>query len=113
VNRNQIEDVVTLLKAQHPDVCVGKVPVLFSPDQVRKVLIEVSKEQPTEKKRFRIEYDDGRNSKSDKNRGPQCTRKDRPMGMYAVSPDGTERPINIGFMRVGEIAGLEKLLNEL
>ncbi len=35
------------------------------------------------------------------------------MGMYVILSDGTERPLNIGFMRVSEMAGLERLLNEI
>jgi hypothetical protein len=35
------------------------------------------------------------------------------MGMYVIIPDGTEHPLNIGFMRVSEMAGLEKLLNTI
>lgn len=73
------------------------------------MLIEVGKEQP----KFRVEYDDGRTSKSDKDKSPFCTRKDRQMGFYLILPDGDERPLNIGYMRVSEMAGLERLFNDV
>jgi hypothetical protein len=38
INRQGIEEVIERLKAQHPKVCVGRVPVMFSPDQVRQML---------------------------------------------------------------------------
>ncbi len=108
-----IEEVIKRLKAQHPTVCVGKVPVLFSPDQVRTMLVEVSKEQKPKLGKLRVEYDDGSPIGRDKGRSELCTAKGRPMGMYVVLPDGTERPLNIGFMKVSEMAGLETLLNDL
>jgi len=108
LSSKQIEDVVARLKAQHPEVCAGKVPVFFSPDQVRKMLVEVSKERP----KLKVEFDCG-NPVGRKCDSTSCTGKGRPMGMYVVFPDGTERPLHIGFMRVGEMAGLERLLNEL
>ena len=60
-----------------------------------------------------IQYDDGKSPKSDKDKVPQCTRRGRPLGFYVLLPDGTERPLNIGFMRVGEMSALESLLNEI
>lgn len=107
MSRDDREEVVRRLKAQH----VGSAPVQFSPDQVRKMLVEVS--QRFTKKRFKIEFDDGKNSKSDRDKSSLCTRKDRPMGMYVILPDGEERPLNIGFIRISEMKGLEELLNNL
>jgi hypothetical protein len=105
---SEIEDVVERLKAQHPEICVGKVPVSFSPDQVRKMLVEVGRNRP----KLKVEFDCG-NPVGRQCDSTSCTGKGRPMGMYVVFPDGTEKPLHIGFMRVGEMAGLEKLLNEL
>ena len=62
---------------------------------------------------FRVEYDDGSPIGRNKGRSELCTAKGRPMGMYVIFPDGTERPLNIGYMKVGEMAGLESLLNEI
>lgn len=108
MNHRQIEEVVERLKAQHPEICVGKVPVSFSPDQVRKMLVAVSKERP----KIKVEFDCG-NPVGRQCDSTSCTGKGRQMGMYVVFPDGTEQPLHIGFMRVGEMVGLEKLLNEL
>jgi hypothetical protein len=108
LSSSEIEDVVERLKAQHPEICVGKVPVFFSPDQVRKMLVEVSKGRP----KLRVEFDCG-NPVGRQCDSTSCTGKGRPMGMYVVSPDGTERPVHIGFMRVGEMKGLEELLNDV
>jgi hypothetical protein len=58
---------------------------------------------------IRVEYDDGQ--AHDRGRSPSCTAKGRPMGMYVILSDGTEHPLNIGFMRVSEMKGLERLLN--
>ena len=58
----------------------------------------------------RIEYDDGKQAGKDSVR--QCTPRGRACGFYAVTSKG-ERRIPISFMKVGEMAGLEKLLNEL
>lgn len=68
------------------------------------------------KVRIRVEYDDGSPIGRDKGRSELCTAKGRPMGMYVmyvILPDGTERPLNIGYMKVGEMGGLEELLNDL
>jgi len=62
---------------------------------------------------IRVEYDDGKPMKRGDDRSPLCTPKGRAMGMYAVLPDGSERPLHIGFLRVSEMEGLEKLLNEV
>lgn len=39
----EIEAVIAYLKSQHPEICRGKVPVQFSPDQVRKALKEFAR----------------------------------------------------------------------
>jgi hypothetical protein len=105
LSSSEIEDVVARLKAQHPEICRGTVPVQFSPDQVRKMLVEVSRNRP----KLKVEFDCG----AKRCDSTSCSHKKRAMGMYVVFPDGTEKPLDIGFMRVGEMAGLEKLLNEL
>ena len=82
-------------------------PVRNTGDPLRSVVGS----NPTSPTRIRVEYDDGQ--KHDRGRSPLCTAKGRPMGMYVVLPDGTERPLNIGYMKVSEMAGLEELLNDL
>ena len=62
---------------------------------------------------IRIQYDDGRSPKSDKDKHPLCTRRGRASGFYVLLPDGTERPLVIGFMRVGEMHALESMLNDI
>lgn len=62
---------------------------------------------------IRVEYDDGINpQRGMANMVSVCKRKGRARGFYAIMPDGTEREIKIGFMRVGEMPALEKFLNE-
>jgi hypothetical protein len=70
------------------------------------------KGEPAPSFEIRVEYDDGESVWHD-GKSPFCTRRDRPMGMYAMMPDDTQRPLNIGYMRVSEMQGLEKLLNEI
>ena len=60
-----------------------------------------------------VEYDDGKPVKHSTGRSPLCTPRGRALGMYALLPDGTERPIDIGYMRVGEMRALESLLNDV
>jgi len=105
LSSREIESIVERLKAQHPEVCVGKVPIQFSPDQVRKMLVEVSKERP----KIKIEFDCG----AKRCDSTSCSHKKRAMGMYVIFPEGTEKSLDIGFMRVGEMKGLEELLNSL
>jgi hypothetical protein len=62
---------------------------------------------------LRIEYDDGKPAKQKEGRVPQAVPKGRERGFYVVMPDGAERRIPIGHMKVGEIAAVEQLLNEL
>ena len=106
MDRSKIEEVVARLKAQHPAVCVGKVPVQFSPDQVRKMLVEVL--QRPAKKRLRVEYECG-GRKCD---STSCTHKGRKHGYYLIDGD-TEHPLSIGYMRVSEMAPLAELLNDV
>jgi len=103
VNPTEREEIVRRLKAQH----VGSAPVQFSPDQVRKMLVEVL--QRPVKKRFRVEYDCG-GRKCD---STSCTHNGRENGFYLIDHSGIEYPIPIGFMRVSEMPKLAELLNIL
>jgi|SRR5208337_2770101 len=107
MNRDLIEEVVRRLTDQHPEICRGSAPVQFSPDQVRKMLVEVL--QRPVKKRFKVEYDCG-GRKCD---STSCSHKNRAMGMYLIDHNGIEYPLHIGYMRVGEMAGLAELLNDV
>lgn len=59
---------------------------------------------------IRIEYDDGKLSGECV---PQATPRGRQRGFYAILPDGREMRIPISFMKVGEIAAMEKFLREM
>jgi len=59
---------------------------------------------------IRVEYDDGK-TKRWKDRLPITVAKGREPGFYAIMEDGTEHRIGISFMKVGEIAAMERLLN--
>lgn len=60
-----------------------------------------------------VEYDDGGEMKAkDDSRSLHVTPRDRPRGFY-VMKDGVSHRIQLGFMRVSEIAPLEEILNEL
>jgi hypothetical protein len=64
-----------------------------------------------------IEYDDGIPTKQRKKRESQCsenaTPRDRVEGFYVRYPNGVERRLPIGYMRVSEMLALEKVFNEL
>lgn len=62
---------------------------------------------------LKVEFDDGKpiNSKQDKLK--QCTRKGRSHGFYLIHADGQEDKIEIGYMRISEMADLEKLFNDV
>ena len=61
---------------------------------------------------IRVEYDDGK-TKHWKDRLPITVAKGRERGFYAVMEDGVEHRIPVSFMKVGEIAAVERLLNVL
>ena len=58
-----------------------------------------------------IEYDDGkpleRKGYALDDMSTYCTPRGRAVGYYVRFPNGEERPIKIGFMKVSEMAGLE------
>ncbi len=62
-----------------------------------------------------VEYDDGKpielKGKAKDERIPECTPRGRARGFYACFPDGTERRIPIGYMRVSEMKALADLFN--
>lgn len=64
---------------------------------------------------IKIEYDDGQPVKLSKGMQSQrskfVTPRGRPRGFYAMFPDGTATKIEIGFMRVGEMPEVERLMN--
>ena len=105
MNPTEREEIIRRLKDQH----IGQAPVQFSPDQVRKMLVEVL-QRP--EKRFRVEFDCG-NPVGRQCDSTSCARKGRPMGMYLIDHNGIEYSLNIGFMRVSEMSGLAELLNSL
>lgn len=63
-----------------------------------------------------IEYDDGKpfevKGKSAEERSPFCTPRSRASGFYVRFPNGKERRIPIGYMRVSEMESLETVFNE-
>jgi|SRR5208282_2277295 len=102
MNPIEREEIIRRLLDQH----VGQAPVQFSPDQVRKMLVEVL-QRP--EKRFGVEFDCG----AKRCDSTSCTHKKRAMGMYLIDHNGMEYPLKIGFMRVSEMGGLEELLNDV
>jgi hypothetical protein len=70
-----------------------------------------------------IEYDDGlvipegcpakARAKLEEGRSPYCTPRGRRIGFYVRFPNGAERRLNIGYMRVSEMTALETVFNEL
>ena len=61
---------------------------------------------------IRVEYDDGK-PVPDMNGSPKAIPRGRARGFYIVTPDGVSRRLPVGYMRIGEIAGVEKVLNEV
>ena len=63
---------------------------------------------------IKVEYDDGQPVKLPKGMQSQrskfATPRGRLRGFYAIFPDGTETKIEIGFMRVSEMAEVERLM---
>lgn len=61
-----------------------------------------------------IEYDDGKPMDAEiDDRTKFCTPRGRRHGFYVRYPNGIERKLPIGFMRVSEMARLETVFNEL
>lgn len=64
-----------------------------------------------------IEWDDGSpielKGKLKDERSVNCTPRGRERGFYVRFPNGVERPIPVGYMRVSEMQKLETVFNEL
>jgi hypothetical protein len=64
-----------------------------------------------------IEYDDGKpielKGKAAEDRGTYVTPRGRRHGFYVRFPNGKERQLSIGYMRVSEMQRLETVFNEM
>lgn len=60
-----------------------------------------------------VEYDDGKPKKADKDRHPRCIARGRKRGFYLRLPNGSDRYLPIGYMRVSEMTTLEGMINEI
>lgn len=63
-----------------------------------------------------VEWDDGqpleRKGKALDEMSKFCTPRGRTRGFYVRFPNGKERPLKIGFMRVSEMPELETVFNQ-